>query len=208
MFVQKGGGPTISQPCRSATPPNSCWFIGSTGRSAISSNSFPAGTKIRAGLVEFGLKQAPDLSAAHVVASDLWRHADDQSTKDEAVGQLSDMLKRFIQRAEKHGLALAPFIGIGCPGLIRDDGSIERGGQNLPGNWEAEDFNPPQRILRSIPSIGGRDTIVVMHNDAVAQGLSEAPFMDNVARWGALTIGTGLGNAHFSRRPATDAGRR
>ena len=40
--AQNGGGPTISQPCLSATAPNSCWFIGSTGRSTISSNSFPA----------------------------------------------------------------------------------------------------------------------------------------------------------------------
>jgi hypothetical protein len=40
--AQNGGGPTTSQPCRSATAPNSCWFIGSTGLSTISSNSFPA----------------------------------------------------------------------------------------------------------------------------------------------------------------------
>jgi hypothetical protein len=39
-----------------------------------------------------------------------------------------------------------------------------------------------------------------MHNDAVVQGLSEAPFMDDVKRWGALTIGTGLGNARFTNR--------
>ncbi len=39
-----------------------------------------------------------------------------------------------------------------------------------------------------------------MHNDAVAQGLSEMPFLKNVARWGVLTIGTGLGNASFSAR--------
>jgi hypothetical protein len=39
-----------------------------------------------------------------------------------------------------------------------------------------------------------------MHNDGVAQGLSEAPFMQDVERWGVLTIGTGLGNARFSNR--------
>ncbi|MBX6323963.1 MAG: ROK family protein, partial [Rhodospirillaceae bacterium] len=41
-------------------------------------------------------------------------------------------------------------------------------------------------------------TAVVMHNDAVVQGLSEAPFMGDVKRWGVLTIGTGLGNARFT----------
>ena len=40
----------------------------------------------------------------------------------------------------------------------------------------------------------------VLHNDAVVQGLSEAPFMRDVTRWGVLTIGTGLGNACFTDR--------
>jgi hypothetical protein len=39
-----------------------------------------------------------------------------------------------------------------------------------------------------------------MHNDAVVQGLSEIPFMQDVERWGVLTIGTGLGNARFTNR--------
>ena len=39
-----------------------------------------------------------------------------------------------------------------------------------------------------------------MHNDGVAQGLSEVPFMQEVDRWGVLTIGTGLGNARFTNR--------
>ena len=43
-----------------------------------------------------------------------------------------------------------------------------------------------------------------MHNDAVVQGLSERPFMDDVKRWGVLTIGTGLGNAQFTNRTDTD----
>ena len=41
-----------------------------------------------------------------------------------------------------------------------------------------------------------------MHNDAVVQGLSEVPAMQDVARWGVLTIGTGLGNARFTNRAA------
>ena len=39
-----------------------------------------------------------------------------------------------------------------------------------------------------------------MHNDGVAQGLSEVPFMQDVDHWGVLTIGTGLGNARFTNR--------
>jgi hypothetical protein len=47
-----------------------------------------------------------------------------------------------------------------------------------------------------------------MHNDAVAQGLSEVPAMQDVEKWGIFTIGTGLGNALFvnrTRRKATAA---
>jgi hypothetical protein len=42
--------------------------------------------------------------------------------------------------------------------------------------------------------------MILMHYDAVVQGLSEMPFMQEVKRWGALTIGTGLGNARFTNR--------
>ena len=33
-----------------------------------------------------------------------------------------------------------------------------------------------------------------------SNGLSEIPFMEDMRHWGILTIGTGLGNARFSRR--------
>jgi hypothetical protein len=56
------------------------------------------------------------------------------------------MLKGLIVRAEKEAFRLAPFIGIGCPGMIQPDGSIDRGAQNLPGNWESSRFNLPLRI--------------------------------------------------------------
>ncbi len=52
----------------------------------------------------------------------------------------------------------------------------------------------------SIPEIGGLDTHIVMHTDAVVQGLSEVPFMQDVESWGVFTIGTGLGNVHFVNR--------
>src|SRR5579864_6884272 len=111
------------------------------------------------------------------------------------------MLEDLIDHAERKKLKLAPFIGIGCPGLIAEDGSIERGGQNLPGNWESEKFNLPRALRELIPSIDGHETTILMHNDAVVQGLSEVPFSRDVERWGVMTIGTGLGNARFTNRP-------
>ena len=48
--------------------------------------------------------------------------------------------------------------------------------------------------------IGKSETMVVIHNDAVVQGLSELPYMKDRRHWGILTIGTGLGNARFTNR--------
>jgi predicted NBD/HSP70 family sugar kinase len=51
-----------------------------------------------------------------------------------------------------------------------------------------------------MPTINDNETTVLMHNDAVVQGLSEAPFMRDVDIWAAFTIGTGLGNALYENR--------
>jgi hypothetical protein len=158
------------------------------------------GTNIRCGVVETRWKKASDLSKASVWKSELWRHADDEPTREGSVKRLVKMLKGLITEADAEGLKLAPFIGIACPGVINEDGSIEKGAQNLPGNWESSKFNLPASLVEAISQIGDHDTAVLMHNDGVAQGLSEIPFMQDVERWGVLTIGTGLGNARFSNR--------
>ncbi|GAB4068101.1 ROK family protein [Ancylobacter sonchi] len=158
------------------------------------------GTNIRCGIVRLNLDKADDLSKARVRDLELWQHAEEKLGRDAAVARLAGMLEGLIRKADKEGLRLAPFIGVGCPGSIAADGSIETGAQNLPGNWESAGFNLPTRLWEAIPSIGGHETTVTMHNDAVVQGLSEIPFMQDVARWGVLTIGTGLGNARFTNR--------
>ncbi|PZA10775.1 ROK family protein [Rhodopseudomonas palustris] len=162
------------------------------------------GSNIRCGVVETAWKKAPDLSKASVWKSDLWRHADDEPTREATVKRLTRMLKELISDAEDEGFKLAPFIGISCPGVINADGSIEKGAQNLPGNWESSKFHLPRSLLEGIPTIGRHDTAILMHNDGVAQGLSEVPFMQEFERWGVLTIGTGLGNARFTNRKSKD----
>jgi hypothetical protein len=163
------------------------------------------GTNIRAGVVLLNLKKNRDLSKAKVWKFELWRHGDEDKVKrKDAVDELGDMLESLIHDAGKEKIKLAPFIGIGCPGKIQEDGKIDRGAQNLPGNWESKSFHLPGEIAKRIPKIAEHDTAIVMHNDAVVQGLSEAPFMQDVKRWGALTIGTGLGNARFTNRDEDD----
>ena len=166
------------------------------------------GSNIRAGIVELRLSDGPDLSECKVACSDLWRHADEEPRpkREDAVARLVQMHQDLIKAAGKKGLTLAPLIGVACPGVIAHDGAIERGGQNLPGNWESSRFNLAERLRDGIPHIGKHESHVVIHNDAVVQGLSEAPFMRDVESWGVLTIGTGLGNARITNRAtAADA---
>ncbi|HEX2526616.1 MAG TPA: hypothetical protein VHL31_10020 [Geminicoccus sp.] len=168
------------------------------GRNAILAVDI-GGTNMRVGLI--GLGPAQDGSGARVLASERWRHADEHPDRNDAVARLAEMLRGLAGQADQERLRLAPFVGIGCPGVISADGTIERGGQNLPGGgWEGAGFNLPARLQEALPDIAGRRPHIVVHNDAVVQGLSEAHRMRDVRHWGALTVGTGLGNARFSNR--------
>jgi predicted NBD/HSP70 family sugar kinase len=158
------------------------------------------GTNFRAGVVELNLKKSSELAKARVVKSELWRHGDEDPDREDATERLIEMLDDLNAWARKEKMELAPVIGIGCPGIIKADGGIDRGSQNLPGNWESSRFNLPQIIREQIRQVGDGETMVVMHNDAVVQGLSELPYVTDRKHWGILTIGTGLGNARFTNR--------
>jgi predicted NBD/HSP70 family sugar kinase len=158
------------------------------------------GTNFRAGVVELKIKKSRSLVRARVQQSVIWEYADEEPDRAEAVDELTKMLRRMVREARRAKIRLAPFIGIGCPGRIRIDGAIDRGAQNLPGNWEADRFNLPLRLQQDVRIVRGLETVVLMHNDAVVQGLSELPRMQDVTDWAILTIGTGLGNAKFTNR--------
>ena len=113
------------------------------------------GTNIRAGVVELNLKKAADLSKASVWKFELWRHGDEKKVdRDGAIKKLVGMLDDLIDKAKKEGFTLAPFIGIGCPGIITKDGAIDRGAQNLPGNWESANSICPARSCADHPEVG------------------------------------------------------
>jgi predicted NBD/HSP70 family sugar kinase len=158
------------------------------------------GSNIRCGIVKLNAKRAPDLSRATITHFDLWSHAEEKPNREEAIDRLIDMLESVIAKAKKARIKLAPLIAIGCPGQIEADGSISAGAQNLPGNWESGRFNLPALIRERIPAIAKHETAIIMHNDAVVQGLSQKPFMKDAKHWAVLTIGTGLGNASFENK--------
>ncbi|KAB1069336.1 ROK family protein [Methylobacterium planeticum] len=157
------------------------------------------GGNIRAGVVV--PPEVGDLEG-RVLFREHWRHRKEPVGRDDMVGRMVGMLSALVERAEADGLALAPFVGIGCPGEIQADGAIASGTQNLPGHWQEPDFNLPTRVAKSLGRIGGEPVSVLLHNDAVLQGLSELTRMRDVSRWGVLTIGTGLGNARFTSTEA------
>jgi predicted NBD/HSP70 family sugar kinase len=158
------------------------------------------GSNFRCGLVNLNMDESPDLSAAKVERFKLWRHADDKPDRDEATENLGAMIGELIEYAKKKDWKVTPIIGVGCPGTVLEDGRLEGGTLNLPGDWGKKSFNLVTTIREMIPTIRGHATMVVLHNDAVVQGLSETPFMSDVEHWGVLTIGTGLGNACFRNK--------
>jgi len=161
------------------------------------------GSNVRCGIVAFHARERR-VAQVRVAAMRLWRHADDDASRKALTDEIVAMLRRLAKLARKDGRRLAPLVGIGCPGLIAYDGHIERGAQNLPGEWHRRKFHLPSVVRDGLGEIGGRRVAVIMHNDAVVQGLSEFSRMRDVRRWGVLTIGTGLGNATYEwRDPGT-----
>ena len=58
--------------------------------------------------------------------------------------RIAQMLEKLIDRAAKEKIKLAPFIGIGCPGLIDEHGTIVKGGP-CPGTGRARrSISPPR----------------------------------------------------------------
>lgn len=163
------------------------------------------GSNLRCGLLR--LRRAKDGDALarrpRLAALERWRHRDEPVGRDAVIDTMARMLERLAADAERRHWRLAPHVVVGCPGQIAADGGIGRGTQNLPGEWSAPEFHLPTALQRRLPRIGGARTQVLMHNDAVVQGLSQIRAMRDVERWAVLTIGTGLGNAAFENRAAS-----
>jgi hypothetical protein len=159
------------------------------------------GTSFRAGVVLPRLGVSSGLAAAGVWRSRLWRHAEEKVDRPAAIGHLAELLGDLAGEAAAAGIRLAPVVAVGVPGVMDAHGQILRGAENLPGDWQADGFRPAEALARLLPLDGGGHPLVMLHNDAVVQGLSESPFIREVVRWGVLTVGTGLGNARFANLP-------
>lgn len=156
------------------------------------------GTNIRTAILK--LKKADQGKVdVRIFKKLVWKQDKSSRSREAAVNRLIRSLARLIKDAAASDMNLAPVVGIACPGIIERDGSIRRGDQNLPGDWTSDSFNLSAAIIKKIPKLDGHDLQVVLHNDAVVQGLSEKSHLGDIKNWAVLTIGTGLGNAKFSR---------
>lgn len=161
------------------------------------------GSSIRAGLVKLSRKRPLRMDKLSVRSLLHWEYSEEnhKPQRDEIVEHLAGLLERLAEEAQEKERRLSPIVGIACPGMIDARGNIRDGAQNLPGDWEAEDFNLPAALHAHLPEIAGENSQFVLHNDAVVQGLSEIESMRDVKTWAIVTIGTGLGNAVFLNRP-------
>jgi hypothetical protein len=157
------------------------------------------GNHYRCGIVLPRLDRARDGARAEMYESMVWRHSEDDPDREESIDRIAGMLNALAALARTTGLKLAPFVGVACPGDMDTRGRLRAGTQNLPGDWEAP-FDFPRELAARLDRIAGRTPQVAMHNDAVVQGLSEHARMRGVRRWGVFTVGTGLGNASYTRR--------
>jgi len=98
------------------------------------------GTNIRCGVVETRREKTPSPSKACVWKFELWRHADDEPSRETAARRVVKMLKELTARARDEGFKPAPFIGIACPGVIESDGAIKKGAQKSTRYWESSKY--------------------------------------------------------------------
>jgi hypothetical protein len=157
------------------------------------------GTKARVGTVRMN-SDGLGHDGAYVGRNTVWQHAGTGLGREEVIGKIADMVLEHASAARQEGRRVIPTVCIGVPGVIDESGCILRGAQNLPGDWEDQDFRLGRAMSEALASRSGSHMRVIACNDAVVQGLSELPFMSDVARWGIFTVGTGLGNAHFANR--------
>ena len=165
------------------------------------------GTNIRAGVVELNLKKAPDLSEGRrlEIRAVAARRRGERHARGRGRDAGRTCSKRLIARADKEGLQAR---AVHRHRLSRHHrartarSSAARRTCRATGRAAASTCR--RSLHEAIPTIGEHDTVVLMHNDAVVQGLSEVPFMQDVEHWGVLTIGTGLGNARFTNRKSAE----
>ena len=144
------------------------------------------GTNIRAGVVELNLKKAPDLSKAAVWKFELWRHGDEKKlTREDAVDELVEDAQGLITRAEQGRTSSSRRSSASAaPASSKRTARSTAARRTCRATGRAAASICRRSLHKAIPKIGEHETAVLLHNDAVVQGLSEVPFMSDVEALG------------------------
>ena len=127
------------------------------------------GTNIRCGVVETRRKNSPDLSKASVWKSELWRHADDEPSREEAVEASRQAAQGPDRESGQAGIQACAVHRHRLSGVIKSDGSIEKGAE-LARQLGEQRAQSAGKSSRSYSPDRGARTAIVMHNDGVCRG--------------------------------------
>ena len=112
------------------------------------------GTNIRCGVVETRRKKSPDLSKASVWKSELWRHADDEPSREEAVKRLVKLLKDLIAKADKEGSSLRRSSASPVPASSRATVRSRKARRTCPATGRAASSTCRQVLSKVFPRSG------------------------------------------------------
>ena len=100
------------------------------------------GTNMRAGVVELNLKKASDLSEAHVMDLEHWRHRDDKPTREQAIDRLGEMLQDLVKPSGEEGAQAGAVRGVGLPGDHRGGRDDQARGAEPAGELGGQQVQP------------------------------------------------------------------
>ena len=157
-----------------------------------------AAQEVRGAIVALNFKKSPDLSKASVEHTQTWRPKAGPVEREGFVTSVADLLEELADRSRRKGDNLAPFVGIGCGGVVRADGCVTQAGAGFAAGLFGSGLNLPLELCARLPKIGDHDTVVALHNGIVLQGLSQDGFMRDVPHWGIVSIAEDRGEARFT----------
>jgi hypothetical protein len=149
-------------------------------------------------IVALNFKKSSDLSKASVAHTQTWRPNAGPLEREALVTCIAELLEELADRSRRKAEKLAPFVGIGCEGVVRADGCVTQAGAGFAAGLFRSGLNLPLELCAKLPKMGDHDTVVALHNGIVLQGLSQDSFMRDVQHWGIVSIAEDRGEARFT----------
>ncbi len=158
------------------------------------------GTNLRWGL---HLKTAPiceDKPFASIEASGKQpHHAEEDGNRDRLISLIARRMAELVDEATLREAPLAGFC-LTTPGTLDASGAVIDGARALP-EWRYPPFHLKEALEWELGEVLREEPLppITIVPDSVAHALSAVPFSGAYEKWGALLIGSGLGNCVLAR---------